>query len=143
MLNQLNVWTSTLRRGRETAAEIKCKRYVEWRALREIETGVCDGLSYEQVKIKFPEEYRSRNQDKLRYRYPRGESYLDVINRLEPVIFELERQQNPILIIAHQAVIRCLYAYFLDLPAEEIPYLSIPLHTMIRLQAKAYGCKSS
>lgn len=74
--------------------------------------------------------------------YMLGESYLDVINRLEPVIFELERQQNPILIIGHQAVIRCLYAYFLDLPAEEIPYLSIPLHTLIRLEAKAYGCKN-
>ena len=24
---------------------------VEWRALREIEVGVCDGLSYEQVKV--------------------------------------------------------------------------------------------
>eukprot|EP01035_Chromulina_nebulosa_P019744 gene19744-25676_t len=46
--SNLNVWTSTLRRARETAAEIKCKRYVEWRSLREIETGVCDGLSYEQ-----------------------------------------------------------------------------------------------
>ena len=28
-------------------------------------------------------EYRSRQQDKLKYRYPRGESYLDVITRLE------------------------------------------------------------
>lgn len=137
----LNVWCSTMRRARETAAVLSCKRLVQWRALREIECGVCDGLSYEQVKMKFPEEYRSRSQDKLRYRYPRGESYLDVLNRLEPVIYELERQQEPIVIIAHQAVIRCLYAYFLDLPAEEIPYLSVPLHTLIRLDAKAYGCK--
>lgn len=139
--NILNVWTSTLRRARETASEIKCKRYVEWRTLREIESGVCDGLTYEQVKTRFPEEYRLRQNDKLRYRYPRGESYLDVINRLEPVIFELERQQEPIVIVAHQAVIRCLYAYFLDLPAEEVPFLAIPLHTVIKLEAKAYGCK--
>jgi 6-phosphofructo-2-kinase/fructose-2,6-biphosphatase len=135
------VWTSTMRRAKETAAELKCKRLVEWRALREIEVGVCDGLSYEQIKSRFPEEYRSRNHDKLRYRYPRGESYLDVITRLEPVIYELERQEKPLLIIAHQAVLRCLYAYFLDLPADEIPFLSIPLHTVIRLEAKAYGCK--
>ena len=140
-MDKINVWTSTLRRCRETAAEIACKCYVEWRSLREIETGVCDGLSYDQVKVKFPDEYKSRNQDKLRYRYPRGESYLDVINRLEPVIFELERIEEPVLIVAHQAVLRCLYAYFLDLPAEEIPYLSIPLHTLIRLDARAYGCK--
>ena len=136
----LSVWSSTMRRARETAKEIPSKRYVEWRSLREIEVGVCDGLSYEQVKVRFPEEYRSRLQDKLKYRYPRGESYLDVINRLEPVIFELERQREPILIVAHQAVIRCLYAYFLDLPAEEIPFLSIPLHTLIRLKTQAYGC---
>jgi len=140
-LDEIAVWTSTMRRAKETASELKCKRLVEWRALREIEVGVCDGLSYEQIKSRFPEEYRSRNHDKLRYRYPRGESYLDVITRLEPVIYELERQEKPLLIIAHQAVLRCLYAYFLDLPADEIPFLSIPLHTVIRLEAKAYGCK--
>ena len=57
------------------------------------------------------------------------------------MIFELERQEEPLLIIAHQAVLRCLYAYFLDLPADEIPFLSIPLHTLVRLESKAYGCK--
>lgn len=55
-----------------------------------------------QVKANFPEEYASRELDKLRYRYPRGESYLDIIARLEPVIFEMERQKAPLLIIAHQ-----------------------------------------
>lgn len=97
-------------------------------------------FSWLQVKEKFPLEYRAREQDKLHYRYPRGESYLDVLSRLEPAIFELERQKSAVLIIAHQAVLRCLYAYFLDLPAEEIPYLAIPLHTVIKLMPKAFGC---
>lgn len=39
-----------------------------------------------------------------------------------------------------KAVLRCLYAYFLDLPSEEIPYLSIPLHTVIKLTPQAFGC---
>lgn len=56
------------------------------------------------MKASFPEEYRAREQDKLRYRYPRGESYLDIIARLEPVIFEMERQKAPLLIIAHQVL---------------------------------------
>jgi hypothetical protein len=34
-----------------------------------------------------------------------------------------------------------LYAYFLDLSPDEIPFLSVPLHTLIQLEAKAYGCK--
>ncbi|CAM9901538.1 unnamed protein product [Scytosiphon promiscuus] len=138
--DKLCVWSSTMRRARQTAADIPKNRYVEWRALREIEVGVCDGMTYAQVKSNFPQEYAAREQDKLRYRYPRGESYLDIIARLEPVIFEMERQKAPILIIAHQAVLRCLYAYFLDLPSEEIPYLSIPLHTVIKLTPQAFGC---
>lgn len=42
-----------------------------------------------------------------------SQSYEDLVQRLEPVIMELERQEN-ILVICHQAVMRCLLAYFLD-----------------------------
>ncbi|KAI3682495.1 hypothetical protein L1987_82519 [Smallanthus sonchifolius] len=67
----------------------------------------------------------SRKKDKLRYRYPRGESYLDVIQRLEPVIIELERQQAPVVVVSHQAVLRALYAYFADRPLKEIPHIEV------------------
>lgn len=69
-------------------------------------------------------------------RYPQGESYVDVIERLEAVIFELERAKGPVLVIGHQAVLRCLYGYFLDTPLDEIPFLDIPLHTVIKLIPK-------
>ncbi|KAF8376774.1 hypothetical protein HHK36_031554 [Tetracentron sinense] len=68
---------------------------------------------------------RSRKKDKLRYRYPRGESYLDVIQRLEPVIIELERQRAPVVVISHQAVLRALYSYFADRPLKEIPHIEL------------------
>lgn len=32
------------------------------------------------------------------------------------------------------------YAYFLDLPQADLPYIKIPLHTVIKLTPKAYGC---
>ncbi len=60
--------------------------------------------------------------------------------RLEPVIMELERQEN-ILIISHQATLRCIYAYFLNYPRDELAYINIPLHTVIQLTPKAYGCE--
>ncbi len=41
------------------------------------------------------------------------QSYEDLVQRLEPVIMELERQEN-VLVICHQAIMRCLLAYFLD-----------------------------
>ena len=52
------------------------------------------------------------------WRYPRGESYEDVVVRLESVIMELERQEN-VLVVGHQAVLRCVLAYFLDKPGGE------------------------
>ncbi|XP_006873697.1 PREDICTED: 6-phosphofructo-2-kinase/fructose-2,6-bisphosphatase 4 isoform X4 [Chrysochloris asiatica] len=67
-------------------------------------------------------------------------SYEDLVQRLEPVIMELERQEN-VLVICHQAVMRCLLAYFLDKAAEQLPYLKCPLHTALKLTPMAYGCK--
>ncbi|XP_047281300.1 6-phosphofructo-2-kinase/fructose-2,6-bisphosphatase 3 isoform X5 [Homo sapiens] len=67
-------------------------------------------------------------------------SYQDLVQRLEPVIMELERQEN-VLVICHQAVLRCLLAYFLDKSAEEMPYLKCPLHTVLKLTPVAYGCR--
>ena len=99
------MWTSTLRRTIQTARPLGASwPQVQWRALDEIDAGACEGLTYAEIKAAQPEEYAARKQDKLRYRYPRGESYLDVIQRLEPVIIEIERQRTPVLIVAHQAV---------------------------------------
>ncbi|XP_020834622.1 6-phosphofructo-2-kinase/fructose-2,6-bisphosphatase 1 isoform X3 [Phascolarctos cinereus] len=102
--------------------------------------GVCEEMTYEEIQQHYPEEFALRDQDKYRYRYPKGESYEDLVQRLEPVIMELERQEN-VLVICHQAVMRCLLAYFLDKSAEELPYLKCPLHTVLKLTPVAYGCK--
>ena len=142
--SSLCVWTSCLKRSLQTAEHMQCGgSRVEWQSLREIEHGVCDGLTQKEIRRSFPAEFIAYQSDVLRYRYPRAENYLDVIARVEPLIFELERPQSPIVIIGHQAVMRCLYAYFLDVSQHEIPYLSIPLHTIIRLDPKAYGCSES
>ena len=110
-----------------------------WKALDEIEAGIGDGLTYAEMARTYPDEYAARKANKLEYRYPRGESYDDVIRRLEPVIIELERQRTSVLVVAHQAVLRALYAYFCDRDRVECPHLEMPLHTVIQLQPKAYG----
>ncbi|EES19095.1 6-phosphofructo-2-kinase/fructose-2,6-bisphosphatase [Sorghum bicolor] len=133
------IWTSTLQRTILTASPIVGFPKIQWRALDEINSGVCDGMTYEEIKKNMPEEFESRKKDKLRYRYPRGESYLDVIQRLEPVIIELERQRAPVVVISHQAVLRALYAYFADRPLREVPDIEMPLHTIIEIQMGVLG----
>lgn len=75
--------------------------------------GVCEGLTYEEMQDKFPQEFAWRDQDKLRYRYPWGESYVDIMARLDPVLLELEHEDN-VIVVSHQAVLRCILGYFLN-----------------------------
>eukprot|EP01035_Chromulina_nebulosa_P017176 gene17176-22692_t len=111
--------------------------------LNELRGGDFHGLSKEEFKLKFPEEYNKREKDKLNYRYPGvgGESYLDVIERIRPVIIELERQRRSVQIVCHLAVLRCIYAYFMGTTRDKIPYLSFKKHHIYKLTPGPFGCK--
>jgi 6-phosphofructo-2-kinase/fructose-2,6-biphosphatase 2 len=127
----LTVWHSTLKRTAQTASYLPYPK-LAWKSLDELDAGVCDAMTYEEIEKYYPEDYASRDEDKFNYRYRGGESYFDVVTRLEPVIMELERQEN-ILIIGHQAILRALYAYFHALSQDDLPYIKIPLHTLLEL----------
>jgi len=57
---------------------------------------------------------------------------VDVMQRLVPVLTQLECETN-VLTVSHQAVLRCVLGYFLETPPEEIPYVHVPLHTIIKV----------
>ena len=138
----LTIWTSTLKRTIQTArflaASPKGYTKLEWKALDELDSGVCDGLTYQEIEDRYPEDFRARDDDKYNYRYRGGESYRDVVIRLEPIIMELERSEN-IIIVTHQAVLRCIYAYYMNVPQEQSPWMEVPLHTLIKLTPRAYS----
>lgn len=137
------VWTSMLRRTIETADYFDEDMFAikEMRMLNELGAGMCDGMTYAEINQRYPHEYAARISDKIRYRYPGngGESYLDVINRLRPVIVEMERMEDNALIIAHRVVARVLLAYFMNLGRDAIGDLDVPLHTLYVLEPKPYG----
>lgn len=54
--------------------------------------------------------------------------------RLEPIILELEREQNDLLIIAHESVLRVLYGYLMACNAADIPFLSFPRDEIIEVR---------
>jgi broad specificity phosphatase PhoE len=153
------LWTSTMRRTKETTRFIHQHvinipsnddpsvqfewvqmRPRAWHHLDELFAGSCDGMTYEEIEQRFPQEWERRNVDKLAYRYPRGESYLDVIARLEPIIIEMERHQENLLIVAHQGILRIIYAFYMGLSRPEAPYVSIPLNCVVELVPAAYDC---
>ncbi|XP_023246612.1 6-phosphofructo-2-kinase/fructose-2,6-bisphosphatase-like isoform X2 [Copidosoma floridanum] len=136
---ELRVLTSRLRRTIATARGIEApQEHVA--ALNELYAGVCEGLSYEEMQEQYPQEFAWRDQDKLRYRYPWGESYVDTMQRVEPVIVDLQ-QANNVLVISHQAILRCIIGYYLDKTPEELPYMEVPLHTIIRVSSQGFNYK--
>merc|ERR1712071_495023 len=135
---KLKIWVSELQRTHQTAAFID-QKVESWKVLNEINAGICEGMTYKEIEHSCPDVHTEREQDKYNYRYPMGESYYDLVQRLEPVIMELEKRDH-VLVICHQAVMRCILAYFQEVPYQQLPYLKCPLHTLLKLEPKPYGC---
>ena len=110
--------------------------------LEELRGGDFNGLSTAEIRQRHPEEYAKRVADKLTYRYPGvgGESYLDVIERVKPIIIELERQRRSVVVVCHRAVFRCIHAYFMGTPVAELPYAEFKRNTVYVLSPGPLGC---
>ena len=39
-----------------------------WKTLNELDVGICDGLTYEEISRLYPEDFAARDQDKYSYR---------------------------------------------------------------------------
>jgi len=52
---------------------------------------------------------------------------------------ELEREQNDLLIIAHESVLRVLYGYLMACNAQDIPALSFPRNEIIEIIPASYN----
>jgi broad specificity phosphatase PhoE/predicted kinase len=110
--------------------------------LNEMRGGDLHGLTRVDIERRFPQEHKAREKNKLRYRFPGvgGESYLDIIERIRPVIVEIERQRRSVLTVCHIAVLRCIYAYLVGSKLEDIPHLEIKPHHVYELSPGPFGC---
>lgn len=71
----LTVWTSTLKRTIATARHLPQEwNQLQWKALDELDSGVCDNMTYAEIAEEYPEDFKARDQDKYNYRYRGGES---------------------------------------------------------------------
>ncbi|KAI9882375.1 MAG: hypothetical protein M1823_005881 [Watsoniomyces obsoletus] len=138
------VWTSMLQRSIQTAQafdEDDAFDVKNWRLLNELNAGYMDGMTYEEIREKHPDDYERRRVDKLHYRYPGpgGEGYLDVVHRLRSVIVEVERMTDHVLLVCHRSVARVLLAYFLGLRRDAVADVDVPLGVLYMIQPKPYG----
>ncbi|RMZ83792.1 hypothetical protein DV738_g999, partial [Chaetothyriales sp. CBS 135597] len=140
-LKPLIVWTSTRRRTVETATYLATRGYkIRQRSqMSQLNPGVCAKKSERRIREEYPEEVEKHDLDPYHHRFPRAESYHDVAVRLEPIILELEREKNDLLIIAHESVLRVLYGYLMACNAADIPQLSFPRDEIIEIIPASYS----
>ncbi|ATZ58739.1 hypothetical protein BCIN_16g04350 [Botrytis cinerea B05.10] len=139
-LKPLTVWSSTRKRTVETAEYLKGKGFrVRQRSqMSQLNPGICEKLSEKAMKRLYPDEVKMHELDPYHHRYPRAESYHDLAVRMEPIILELEREQNDLLIIAHESVLRVLYGYLMACDAMNIPTLKFPRNEIIEIIPASY-----
>lgn len=141
----LSVWTSTQKKDLETAIPFVNEHIAvrQQSVLNQLNPGESDGLSENELQEKYKEDFEKACENPYRHRYPRAESYHDLAVRLESVIMELEREKHDVLIIAHESVLRCLYAYLFDRPAKDIPNIKISRSCIVEITPTAYGSKEA
>lgn len=144
---KLTVYTSTLIRTHQTVerlSELKPHyKFHQTRLLNEIHAGECELMTYKEIQQTMPQEWKERQLNKFQYRYPKGgESYVDIVERLKPMIIELTRQSEPLLVVTHQAVMRILLSFFIDdLDQETSVHFEVPHNRLVELVPTGYGYK--
>jgi len=127
------IFTSEKARTIETAEPIKelqehCS-IIPLREFNEIDSGVCEAMSYEEIKEQMPSIYASRKLDKYNYVYPGGEGYVTMQERIDRGIKKalyLSGNAGNIMIVGHRAVNRMILSHFLYRRKEDVPYIYIP-----------------
>jgi len=125
----VKVFTSTMPRAAHSAQHV-AGSHVQFSALNALDKGTIgvgwwdvecasDVPPWEEVERRHPEFWERFREDPLRCRFPGGESYMDVVNRLETLLIEVEMSTMPVLIVSHITVIQLLIAYFRGVPLGE------------------------
>ncbi len=103
--------------------------HVALKELDEIDAGICEFLTYKEIRDRHPEIHVARSMDKYRYIYPDGEGYITLQRRIQLGIKKalyLSGSAEHIIIVGHQAVNRMILSYFLFRRMDDVPYIYIP-----------------
>jgi broad specificity phosphatase PhoE/predicted kinase len=127
------IFTSKMKRTIQTAEPIRQLQkdcaIIALEEFDEIDSGICECMSYEEIRREMPQVYSRRKEDKYNYIYPKGEGYVSMKKRIDmgikKALYLASNSQN-IMIVGHQAVNRMILSHFLYRRTEDVPYIYIP-----------------
>lgn len=99
--------------------------------LRELHIGRWQGISWQELQERFPDQWEARIRDIVHYRVPGGESVLDLSRRVLPALKSVlaNHFHEEVVVVAHGAVNRVIL----------LDALGAPLQSVFRLE-QTYGC---
>ncbi len=123
-LKIVRIYSSKQKRALKTAAiisEITNVECIPIDGLEEINLGSWEGLTWKEVREKYPTEYEEWYQKRRYTKAPNGESYQDMIERvLEAIHKIIASNKDNAAIVTHGAVIMCLQCYITNTPFDEM-----------------------
>src|SRR6185369_2474476 len=118
-----------------TGANIICEQFgiepVRRSELRELNIGIWEGLTWQEIQTSWPEEWQARLADLVHFRVAQGETLLEVEARVMPVINEIvERHEGQeLLVVGHGGVNRVVL----------LNAIGAPLAGIFNIE-QSYGC---
>ncbi len=148
-----SIFTSNHQRTLQTAGPIAEKQehcsIIALPEFNEIHAGICDGMTYAEIRAQMPEVAEARKRDKYGYVYPGGEGYVSMEDRIHrglQKVFYLNDYGDNIMIVGHRAVNRMILSYFVFRHREEVPHVFMPqnryYHIEIDPHKKIFELKS-
>lgn len=117
-----HIYSSDLTRSQSGAAVIAAQLKLPHTALpafREINMGCWEGLTYEEVKERYPEQVEKKFSDFIDYRIPGGETIPEVESRIFKQLDELllSHHGECLVIVAHGGINMLILCRALHIPA--------------------------
>lgn len=139
------IFTSNYRRTLQTATPIAKRQQpstiIALPEFNEIHAGICEGMTYQEIREKMPQVAKERGPNKYRYVYPEGEGYRSMEERVSrglKKVFFLNNYDENIMIVGHRAVNRMILSCFLSRQEEEIPYIYMPQDRYYHIQVNPH-----
>jgi probable phosphoglycerate mutase len=138
-------FSSDLQRAAHTARIIAGGRESEvllLPELRELNLGVWEGFSFDEVRQKDPQGFEQRGLDPAHYRPPGGESFDDLRRRGVPAFERIMAQVvGRVLVVGHAGVNRVILCHLLGVPLAHLFRLGQDYAGLNVVEILASGCR--
>ena len=125
------LYTSPLLRARQSAEIIAEKVQKEISIepnLIERRAGIWGGLTLEEIKTNYPQEYQLYKFNKINYKLSCAESIQETFDRTVATVNHIleKKLHDTILVVTHAGIIKSYVAFILNMPLENIDNIYFP-----------------